>query len=161
MAAILLCVAGSRSARSAARVARFLSLHLDSELILAHPRAREDGRVSSERVVTAAVESEAELIVAPSSSHLRGGAWSEDLHHALERSAPCPVVVAPARLRQPWPLGGGLLCAVDGSDEALVAACVAGDLANRLGAPLTIADAAGGQPARHAARAQALVNALL
>jgi hypothetical protein len=42
-----------------------------------------------------------------------------------------------------------------------VAACVAGDLADRLGTPLTLADAAGGYSAHHAARARELVNSLL
>lgn len=72
---------------------------------------------------------------------------------ALASTAPCPVVVVPPSMEALPPVGGPILCGVDGSDESLRAARVAVDLARRLDVPAQLVHVAerprlsGSQPA--------------
>jgi nucleotide-binding universal stress UspA family protein len=93
--------------------------------------------VPARAILEVAERETADLIVPGSRARGRLGAAVGSVSRAVATEAACPVVLVPSGLqpgsRRASDAGAAVVCGVDGSEEALAAATLAGDLARRLG----------------------------
>jgi nucleotide-binding universal stress UspA family protein len=108
------------------------------------PELRVESGEPAERLASLAQRERADLVVvgvptgAPDTSRRLGGVYL-----ALAGTSPCPVMIIPPSVHDLARAAGPVVCGVDGSNESLVAAGIAVELARQLEAPLQLVHVTG------------------